>query len=48
MQTEMETDENVFPDEQDFQNVVDENMDHEIVDNFVDNVNDQNVQITKF
>ena len=48
MQTEMETNENVFPDEQDFQNVVDENMDHEIVDNFVDNVNDQNVQITKF
>lgn len=44
MQTEMDTDENVFHDEQDFQNVVDENMDHEIVDNFVD----QNVQITKF
>ena len=41
-QTEMETD------EQDFQNVVDENMDHEIVDNFVDNISDQNVQITKF
>ena len=48
MQTEMETDENVFHDEQDFQNVVDENMDHEIVDNFVDNISDQNVQITKF
>ena len=48
MQTEMETDENVFHNEQDFQNVVDENMDHEIVDNFVDNISDQNVQITKF
>ena len=47
MQTEMETDQNVFHDEQDFQNVVDENMDDEIVDNFVDNISDQNIQITK-
>ena len=45
----METDENVFH-EQDFQNVVDdENMDHEILDNFVENGADEtNVEITKF
>ena len=42
----METDENVFHDEQDFQNVVDENMD---LDNFVENgVADTKIEITKF
>ena len=52
MQTEMGTDENVFREhdiQQDFQNVVDENMDHEILDNFVENGADEtNVEITKF
>ena len=48
MQTEMETDENVFHDEQDFQNVIDENMDHE-THNFVENgAAETNVEITKF
>ena len=48
----MGTDENVFREhdiQQDFQNVVDENMDHEILDNFVENGADEtNVEITKF
>ena len=49
MQNEMETDENVFHDEQDFQNVVDENMNHESLVNFVENgVAETNVEITKF
>ena len=49
-QTEMETDENVFHDEQDFQNINDEDMDQEIID-FVENVkvdDKTNVKVTKF